>query len=128
MAKFVHDDALDALLDVIATADKLTICEGQPATYAEATTLKGSGGKKLGEIAVDSGDFTKANGDTNGRKITVGQQTGISISVTGDGDHVALVDDALSKLLFVTTFTLQNMTAGNTATVNAFKDEVADAA
>lgn len=127
MAKFLADSALDALLARLDLCDKATICEGQPATYAAATTAPGTG-NKLGEVAIDSGDFTKANGDTSGRKSTFAQQTGVSIATSSAtaADHLALVDDGGSELILVTTITAQPVTAGNTATINSFKLEVAD--
>lgn len=129
MGKFLADSALDALLDKILTADKQILCEGQPANYSEATTDLGTGsGKKIADNAIDSSDWTKANGDTSGRKATIAQQTGVTIDVSGDPDHVAYVDDGASELLFITTMTTQPVTAGNTATINAHKIEVADVA
>ncbi len=127
MAKFLDDSALDALLAVLETADQVVICAGQPVSYAEATTDLGSGsGKALGEAAITSGDWTKADGDTSGRKTTFAQQTGVTIDVTGTADHLAFVDDGGSTLLFVTTLTSQALTAGGTATINSFKVEVGD--
>ena len=128
MAKFLSDTVLDAALDVIATADTLIICAGEPADYTDATTDSGSGGHALGEVSVSSGDFTKADGDTSGRKITCAQQTGVTIDVTGTADHVALVDVGTTTLLAVTTITSQAVTSGNTATINAFDLELADVA
>ena len=128
MAKFLSDTVLDAALDVIATSDTLIICAGEPADYTDATTDSGSGGHALGEVTVTSGDFTKADGDTSGRKITCAQQTGVTIDVTGTADHVALVDVGTTTLLAVTTITSQSVTAGNTATINAFDLEIADVA
>lgn len=127
MAKFLADAALDALLDVIITADRQFLCEGQPANYSDATTALGTGsGTAVADNAIDSGDWTKANGDVSGRKATIAQQTGVTIDVSGDPDHVAYVDDGGSVLLLVTTMTTQPVTAGNTASINAHKIEVAD--
>lgn len=80
----------------------------------------------LGSIVVDATDFTLANGDVSGRKVTVAAQTGIAINVTGDADHVALVDIANDRLLHVTTLPLQTVTAGNTANTAAWDAEFAD--
>jgi len=102
MAKKVSDSVLDAALDKIAECDLLVLCEGEPADYAAATTDKGSGGVALGEIALDSGDFTKADGDVSGRKLTVAQQTPVAVDVSGDWDHVALVDNDTAELRLVT--------------------------
>lgn len=114
------DSVLDAALDKIAGADRVCVCEGQPATYAEATTNKGTGAnKKLGDVAAVGGDFTKADGDTSGRKLTFGGKTEASVDattgveVTGSADHLAYVDDAGSELLHVTTVPTQTLTAGN---------------
>lgn len=129
MAKFLADSILDAALTALEAADQLVICIGQPATYAAATTDSGSGGNACGEVAIDASDFTKANGDTSGRKTTVAQQTGVTIDVSGTADHIALVDDGASALLLVTTLSAsQAVTATNTATVNAFDLEFLDAA
>jgi len=116
MGKYVNDAVLDAALDKIATTDQLVICEGQPTTYAEATTDKGSGGNALGEIPVDSGDFTKSDGDVSGRKVTVAQQASIPVDVSGAWDHVALVDDSSSLLLLVTMLANSPITAVDQAT------------
>lgn len=126
MGKSVHNDVLDAALSYISTnADRESVCETEPTTYAEATTNKGGGGKKLAMSSSPS--FTgPADGDANGRKITVDQKTGITVDVTGDADHVALSDSINSKLLLVTTCTLQTLTSGNTVTIPAWDDEIAD--
>lgn len=125
MAKFLADGALDALLDYIEDTDLCTLCEGQPASFAEATTAVPTG-KRLADVAVDSGDWTKANGDTSGRKDTFAQQTGVTIDDDGDADHLAFTKSGDSTLRLVTTVTTQTVTGGNTATINSFKVEVAD--
>ena len=126
MGKSAHNDVIDNGPEYVQqNADKLVICENEPTTYAEANTAKGSGGYKLAEVAVDSSDFTNADGDVSGRKLTVGAQTS-TVSVTGDADHVALLDTGNSKLLLVTTITQQTITSGNTWNLAAFDQEVAD--
>lgn len=128
MAKYVTDTILDEALSYLKNnADQIVLCDGQPANYSDATTDSGSGGNALGEGAVDSSDFSLADGDSSGRKVTVAQQTGITIDVDGTWDHVAIIDDGNSELLLVSTVSSQTATAGNTATVNAFDEEIADA-
>ena len=119
MAKFTHDDVLDAALDKIATATILTVCSTQPTTRTEAVTTY-----KLADVTVDSGDFTKANGDTSGRKVTVGAQSAVPVDTSGTALHIALCDGSI--LLHVTTCTSQALTAGNTVNVPAFDVEFAD--
>lgn len=119
MAKSVHDDVLDAALDKVATAIVMTVCSAQPTTRAEAITTFA-----LADVVMAGGDFTKADGDTNGRKVTVGQKTGVTIDADGTGNHVALCDG--TDLLYVTTCTSQGLTNGNTMTFNAWDIEIAD--
>lgn len=123
MAKFAVDAVLDGSLDVIATSTKLVVCSAQPTTYTEANATYA-----LADIVVDSGDFTKANGDTNGRKVTVGAQSGVLIDTSGTATHVALIITGSSTLLYGTTCTSQALTANGSNTVNipAFDIEIAD--
>jgi hypothetical protein len=119
MGKIVDDSVLDAALDKIATATFMTICSAQPTTRTEAITTFA-----LATQAMVSGDYTKANGNTSGRKVTVAAKSGISVSATGTATHVAFCDG--STLLLVTTCTSQALTSGNTVNTPAFKDEIAD--
>jgi len=123
MAKFAVDAVLDGSLDVIATATKLIVCSAQPTTYTEANSTYA-----LADVVIDSGDFTKANGDTSGRKVTVGAQSSVLIDASGTATHVALVITVSSTLLYGTTCTSQALTANGSNTVNvpAFDIEIAD--
>lgn len=128
MAKYVNDLIMDQGLAYLkANGNLLVLCEGQPASYAAATTDK-PGGNALGEIVLDSDDWAITDGTVSGRKVTMSQQTGITVDVSGNCDHVAVVDTVGENLLLVTTVAQQALTQGNTVTVNAFKDEIADAA
>lgn len=123
MAKWANDDVMDAALDKIATGTILTVCSAQPANRTEAVTTY-----KLADVVVTAGDgngdFTIGNGDTNGRKVTVSQQDNIPVDSSGTATHIAICDG--TDLLLVTTCTSQALTAGNTVTVPAFDDEIAD--
>lgn len=123
MAKFAVDAVLDGTLDVIATATKLIVCSAQPTTYAEANSTYA-----LADVVIDSGDFTKANGDTSGRKITVAAQSSVLIDASGTATHIALVITGSSTLLYGTTCTSQALTANGSNTVNvpAWDIEIAD--
>lgn len=125
MAKFAVDAVLDGTLDIIATATKLVVCSAQPTTYAEANSTYA-----LADIVIDSGDFTKANGDTSGRKITIGAQSSVLIDASGTATHIALVITGSSTLLYGTTCTSQALTANGSNTVNvpAWDIEIADPA
>lgn len=126
MGKSVHDDVLDAMLDNIAdNCTRVVVCSTEPTTYAEANATYA-----LADVTVTAGDgngdFTIANGDTSGRKLTLAQQTAVAIDSTGSAQHVALLDVSNSKLLLVTTCTAQTLTSGGTVTIPAFDMEVAD--
>lgn len=129
--KSLHNDVFDNGLDggLKQVGDKLTICERAPASYAEATTAKGSGGVMLAEVAIDTSDYTgPADGDTSGRKLTVNAQTGIPITAAGAGDHIAIVDVSASKLLVVNRDAADESgtaQAGGASTITLASDESA---
>jgi hypothetical protein len=114
-------------LDAIANeCTRVTICSTQPTTYTEANATYALADVTV-TAGVGNGDFTKADGDTNGRKLTLVQQTGVTVDSSGTAQHIALLDVAGTELLAVTTCTSQAVTAGNTATINAFDIELSDA-
>jgi hypothetical protein len=121
MGKAADDTVMDGALDVVAACTILTVCSAQPTTYAEATSTY-----KLADVVVDSGDFSKANGDSSGRKLTVAQQASVPIDSTGTATHVALAISGSSALKYVTTCTSQSLTSGGTVTVPAWDIEIAD--
>lgn len=124
MAKTVHNDVLDAALNIIKNnCTLITLCSQQPTTYTEAITTF-----KLADVVVDSTDFTVADGDTSGRKVTVAAQTAVPVDTSGTSDHAALVDVANTKLLYTTTHTGQALTSGNTVDIGAWDIEIADPA
>lgn len=120
MAKSVHNDVLDGAFDVLDQADLMTVCSAEPTTRTEAITTF-----KLADIAMTPNtDFTKADGDVSGRKVTVASKSGVTVDTTGTATHVALVD--ATRLLYVTTCTSQALTAANTVNFPSWKVEIAD--
>lgn len=119
MARQVHNDVLDALLDKIATSTRLDVCSGGSAPADRAAAITAS----LASTSVATADFTITDG-SSGRKTTLGQQSDISIATSGDATHICLSDAA--SLLFVTTCTQQTLTAGGTVTVPSFDIQVDD--
>ena len=119
MAKFLHDDVLDGALNIIKNnANLMTVCNAQPTTRTEAITTF-----KLADVAVATGDFTIANGDTNGRKITCAAKNAVPIDTDGNAQYYALVD--ATRLLLVSSCDPQQLTAGGTADFPAWKYETA---
>lgn len=124
MAKSIHDDVLDAALNLIKNnATRMVACSAQPTTFAEANATYA-----LADVTMAAGDYTVGNGDTSGRKITVAAKTGIPVDATGTVTHVAHLDVANSKLLFVTTTPSQAVGAGGTLDIGSHKYEIADPA
>lgn len=122
MAKWANDNVMDAALDYVATATRMVVTSAQPANFAGIAAVA------LADVTLTAGDgngdFTIANGDSSGRKLTVAQQASITIDSSGDATHVCLDDG--STLLYVTTCTTQTLTSGGTVTVPAFDIEIAD--
>lgn len=111
MSRAVHNDVLDAALAVMAgDCDRITFCVGQPATYAEAVTAPGTG-KMLVDHALTGGDFSIGDAADGGRELVIASQAD-TVSNSGIGNHVALVDTATSRLLYVTPASEQQVVAG----------------
>lgn len=121
MAKTVADAVLDGALDVLATGTLMTVCSAAPTTYAEASSTY-----KLADVVIDSGDFSKGNGDTSGRKITVAQQADVPIDTSDTATHIAISISGSETLLLVTECTSQALTSGGTVTIPAFDYEIND--
>jgi hypothetical protein len=131
MAKFQNDTMLDAALSTIRENVRIiTVCSGQPANFSTAFNLKGATGNALARLTQTSANSfaALADGDTNGRKLTINAHSGLTVSATGGGDHVALLSSAgASTLWYITTATSQTLTSGNSLTINAWDIEIADA-
>ncbi len=122
MGKSVHDDVLDGSFDVLDQANLMIACSTEPTTRTEAVTTYALADATM---TVNT-DYTKANGDTSGRKVTVAAKSAITVDTSGTATHVALVD--ATRLLYVTTCTSQSLTSGTGNTVNfpAWDVEIAD--
>lgn len=122
MAKKADNSTFDAMLAKIATSVNLTVTSAEPANYAGIAAVA------LADVVLTAGDgngdYTIADGDVSGRKLSVLQQASIAIDSSGTATHVCL-DDGVT-LLYVTTCTSQALTAGGTVTVPQWDIEVAD--
>lgn len=124
MSKWMNDLFADAAFDWLDQCDLMTVCSAQPTTYTEAITTF-----KLADVAMTPDtDFTKANGDTNGRKVTMAAKNAVPVDANGTATHIALVRSGDSSLRYVTTCTSQVLTAGNTVNIPAWDIEIADPA
>ena len=130
MPKYCIDDSLDASLDYIITnANSMRVCTSDVTTTGAADYTKCTGASALtGSIALDSGDYTKADGDVSGRKVTVGAQADIPITATGVAAHIVLLDTVAGKVVYMTTCTSQSLTSGNNVSIPAWDIELRDPA
>jgi hypothetical protein len=117
MAKKADDTFIDGGPDAIALCTSLNICSAEPANFAGIAAVS------LASVVIDGTDFTIANGDTSGRKVTVAQQAGMTISGTGDATHI-VIDNGTD--IYVTTCTTQALVSGGSVTCPAFDIEIAD--
>lgn len=121
MPKTAPDAVMDAAFDYIDQADVMHVCstlDGTP-TYAEITTAS------LANVAMTPNtDFTKAAGDTSGRKVTVAAKSGVSVTASGTANHIALVTVSGTVVRYVTTCTSQALTSGNTVNIPAWDIEI----
>ena len=124
MAKVATDGVLDASADfIIANFDSMAITAGQPADPSAIAA------GTLAVATMAGGDYTKANGDVSGRKVTVGAKTGVSVTASGDADHVVLYNAAAqtaSDDMLVTTAPLRTLANGDTVNTQAYDFEVQD--
>jgi len=116
MAKKMDAPLIDGGLTAISGCTTLSICSAEPVNRAGIAALT------LASVAITGVDFTIANGDTSGRKVTVAQQIDMAISTSGTGNHVA-IDDGVN--MHVTTCTPQVLTNGGTVTAPAYDHEIA---
>lgn len=127
MAKFAPDSFYDnGSLAQAALADEMYVCSAQPTNYADIANVD-----LVGPIVMTpgagGGDFTLADGDTSGRKLTVAAQNGASVIASGTANHVVLATGGATDLIrYITTCTSQAVTSGNTANVGAWDIEVLD--
>lgn len=122
MAKWSNDSGLDAALTWFKDCDIMHLCKSQPANYAALATTT------LGSVAMVPGDFTLADGDTSGRKVTIAAKTisAASGSDAGTTLHAALAKTGDTTLRYVTTIPTQAITSGNPLQIGAWKIEISD--
>lgn len=119
MAKWANDLLMDLIHNRINDSIILSVCSDVPTTRDEAITTY-----SLININLTPADFTIADGDVSGRKVTISEKANQVLTGTGTCNHIALSD--AGNLLYVTECNNQALVAGNTMTVNEFSIEVSD--
>jgi hypothetical protein len=122
MPKYANDLVMDAALDYVAASTAMHVCSTLPAIPTRAQVITAS----LANVAMTTGDFTKADGDTNGRKVTTTAKNAVAVTATGTATDIALIDGTIVR--YTTTCTSQALTSGNTVNVPGWKVEIADPA
>ncbi len=118
--RLIADAVLDAALQYIAdNAERMVTLNTGVDLYSEVAAAT------LSSVAMTSGDFTLAAGLISGRRFTVAAKTGISITATGTGSHLALVDDTNSAILLMVPTSLVPLTSGNTHNIGTWMHEFA---
>ena len=121
MAKQAPDATIDSMFDYIDQCNIMHVCSAEPANYAGIAAVS------LASVALTPDtDFTKANGDTSGRKVTVAAKSGVSVTTSGTATHIAIARSTDSTMRYVTTCTSQALTSVNTVNIPAWKIEVQD--
>lgn len=121
MAKQAPDATIDSMFLYIDDCDRMYVCSAEPANYAGIAAVT------LATVTMTpTTDYTKANGDTSGRKCTIAAKSGQSVTATGTATHIALALVSDTTLRYVTTCTSQALTSGNTVSIPAWKIEIAD--
>jgi hypothetical protein len=119
MPKAASTDVLDGSLNVIRQATRMVALAAEPASFAAAD------GAKLAEATLTTADFTLAAGDVSGRKVTVAAKSGLAVLAAGTANHVALLDTATSRLLYVTTCPNQSLAPGGVVSIAPWSIEIA---
>lgn len=119
MAKAVDNTVLDAALNIMKNNSiRQAVCSSQPANYAAIAAAT------LATATMATGDYTVANGDTSGRKVTMTAKSSVTVSANGTATHIVLHDNS-AVMHYVTTCTSQALTTANPVNIPAWKIEIA---
>lgn len=121
MTKLFDDSVPDAGLNAVKNgATTMIVCAGDPADRAAALAAE------LASVAMVAADYTVANGDTSGRKVTAGAKSPVT-TAGGTPSHIVHID--ATKILLKTECSLQgggSLGVGQTINIPAHKLEIAD--
>lgn len=118
MAKKIPDAVIDkGLEDIAKNGTRLYLCSAEPSLYSSLASF-GLGFASL-TTGISGGDFTVADGDSSGRKLTVAQKI-VTASKTDTCNHVAIADSVNELLKAVTTVTGFSTASGEDVTIKAF--------
>ncbi len=118
MAKWVAPEILDAALARIAAADRMIALHGQPDSF------EGAMAAALASVVMGPGDFQLASGPGQARRVTVAGREAVPVGLGGTAAHVALVNAAEQRILYVTTCPETPVMAGGSVTFEPWTVEI----
>lgn len=118
MSALFDTSVQDAALDKLATSVMLRICSGSPTSRATAVT------NTLASVSLSSGDFTKAAGTVDGRKVTVAAKSGVSVTASGTAASYCLDDGTTLLARADVDASSPALTSGSTTNIPATAFEV----
>lgn len=122
MPRFQNDLMLDASLDwLIANSTMRWALSSDEYTVASAAAVK------LASATIASAQFTKADGDVSGRKVTCAVVSGVSVATQGSATHYCLTNGS-SLFTYLVPASTKLLPAGAVVTFGAFDIEIEDSA
>ena len=123
MVAQLHDSAMDAAYDVVDQGNAVYVITAYNADDTRTTITTGTVPLATTAMTINTGDYTKADGDAGARsrKVTMAAKNAVSVTQSGTATHVAIVD--ATNVLLVTQCTSQVLTSGNTVNIPSWKHE-----
>lgn len=122
--KWCADTFLDAALEYLQTnGTQLNVLADTGLTAGADVAFSEIAAHTLAVHTLTSGDYTKADGDTSGRKITLAAQASISITASGTAVQV-VISNGTNAIYYMTTCSSQALESGGTVTVPAWDIEL----
>lgn len=92
---YCADDILDAaLVQLRETVNYIYLCTGNPQSYTEAVN------QKMAERAIDKYSFTDPAPGADGRKITLYEQTNLTVDTAGYARYVCFINTSTGELRY----------------------------
>jgi len=128
MAKLIVDAVMDSALANVALSNLCVVLNVAPTVFSDLVDPT----KALADVALTpldgAGDWTIANGDVSGRKLTLGAQSAVPVDASGVANHVAVGAwiSSVGALKLATTCNSLMLAGGGTVDIPAFKYEITD--
>nr|DAW55361.1 MAG TPA: hypothetical protein [Caudoviricetes sp.] len=111
MAKWINNDAWNALLGKLKTADQIWVTSSGESSFSSLSAAKlGSKGFNAGTVSFPAGSE---------KNVTLPTVSGVSVDKTGQATHVALIRSASSEVLVITEVTPQQVVQGGSMDIGA---------